>query len=74
MDDIKEKFEHRGLMMNSVPSRTKRIFMKLSKEEFGDHYGCTLREILDDYFEYKLIKQLLLNNDISLSKLIKEDK
>jgi hypothetical protein len=74
MDDLKENIEFKGLVMRAVPDRTRKDFKKLAFEEFDGHYGVTLREVLDDYFEYKLLKQLLLNSNINLTKLIKEEK
>jgi hypothetical protein len=70
-DKIEDVVFH-GLVMRSVPERTLREFKKLAKEEFDNHYGITLRELMDHYFEYKLIKELLLNSNINITKLIEE--
>ena len=68
------EFKREGLTINKVPKRTRRDFVNLAHSEFEGHYGMALREILDFYFEYKLLKQLLRSSNIDLTKFLKEAK
>lgn len=69
-DQLKERLEFKGLVMRSVPGGTIELFKRLAKEEFDNHYGLTLREILNSYFEYQALKEKFFTSDTDFTQLI----
>jgi len=63
-DELKEALEFKGLVMRSIPDDTRNNFKLLAEKEFDNHYGLTLRELLNSYFEYQALKSKFLSGEI----------
>lgn len=75
-DQFKNNLEFKGLVMRSVPDNSRELFKELAKNEFDNHYGLTLRELLNSYFEYQAIKEKFFTSDLdfkNIPQLIKEE-
>lgn len=53
--------KERSLHIARVPKSTKELFIGLSKEEFSEDYGMTLKWCLEQALEYQNMKPLLFN-------------
>lgn len=71
-NQFKDKLEFKGLVMRSVPDEARELFKRLAKEDFDNHYGLTLREILNSYFEYHALKEKFFTSDIDFTQLINQ--
>jgi len=55
MEEMYEDQVDLGLKMSRVPPKAKLLFLKLSRDEFADDYGMTLKFLLDKFLEYNML-------------------
>ncbi|RLI50973.1 MAG: hypothetical protein DRP09_19625 [Candidatus Thorarchaeota archaeon] len=61
----KKIMEHKPLVINRVPFRTRELFISLANEEFCSDYGMTLKYLIDNLE----IQRLLLEHEQRISAL-----
>ena len=49
VEDFEKRLEERALGINEVPPPYKQKFLKISKEEYGNDHGVTLKELIKVY-------------------------
>lgn len=66
-----EKIVNRNrIVMSSVPTWAKELFLVRSQEEFGDHHGSCLAALLKDSAEYNKLKEMFFNNEMNVQLLL----
>lgn len=65
MEDLKE-FEYKGIVINRIAPKYKDMFKKIAEEDYCDDYGMCLTIMIQDYLEYRKLKEMLLNNILTL--------
>lgn len=53
--------------ISRVPFKLKEQFIELAKEEFCNDYGLTLRHIWDQFVEYQMFKQQILDGNYKIA-------
>ena len=68
--DIEKIVNRNRIVMSSVPTWAKELFLVRSQEEFGDHHGSCLAALLKDSAEYNKLKEMFFNNDMNVQLLL----
>ena len=66
-EELNKRIRSSGLVMSSVPKKTRDEFVKFAEEEFADNYGACLKYVWDNF---KLWKVFFENIDLKLDKII----
>ena len=61
-EDLNKRIRKSGLVMSSVPKKTRDEFVKFAEEEFADNYGACLAWCLQQAKEYQKLKSILFEN------------
>lgn len=70
MEDIKKRFESKGIVISRIPEWAKEEFKFRAEEEFADDYGMLLAALLKDSFEYNKLKEMMFNNALDIKLVV----
>ena len=82
IENLKEKIEHKGLVISRIPDWAKQSFKLWAKQEFADDYGMLLAHLIREANEYAKLKNKFLEGELPIklsidkpdTQEIKEDK
>lgn len=62
MNELPILRDERKLFISRIPKETKELFIEIANKEFEGDYGMLLKELVEDYCEFKQMKFLFFEN------------